>query len=1027
MTEKELKEKGYSNAQIYLIMQKNKYNQQGGFFDYENQTYDNPYFGNTSINKPVVAYNGETPDLTGLGTNPNYVQPPMDNNVSGYNFSGTDLNLTDKEKKKLVNNINTKYQDVNRTNIYNPFTGISLENSIYSLGHGIGQKNPWEIGAGAGASLLKLGRMGLSGYATGKEDKRVQEDYYKNLFADQRKVEQLQQGGMKNSDILAMNALTNNPNGNTNTEGGEFIKRTDGMVQPVVGAKHIENGKIAEGVNVELNNGDKVLSDYVKLRPTDIKELKDRYNVSLKKGDTFAKAQSKIESKIGLKKETESLATLAEKLEKTLTVQDPTTKELNVNTLKLQVAKQNEKIAPLKEVSSYVFEDLFNRQEEYPKKDTSKLYDNNGNEVTETNQNTAQQGGMMIDELAKKHGISIERAKELMMMAQQGGIQSGQEEMQEGQSSNAQEEQGEISPEQIIQDYAQATQQDPQAIIQQLQQMSPEEQQQALIQMSQALQQGQQNPQEEQAEGQMSNPQEEEQEQPMQQGGKVYAQQGVNWQDRLNKDYVYGRQAETSYVGGAFEEPNYKYESIPDIAKRFKFLADQRGIDYSKLDLTTRDGVDQLAGLTQQYDKKNTPNLTQDYGQEIGLTKQGINYFTTTDTFKKLEKDNPTLANKLKNAKRGTYDVDNFTADERNTVMDKIKSSGDTTFADKNYLDNQAFFRGIDKKTIYFKDKEEFDKYKKEKGESKDGYYKTDKKGVYVKPILLQPKEFATEKEKQDWISKYGKNVEGQHNQFMAEDPNTDVYYTPFSAEQKPTTTTTPQADANIQVRSNTRQVMPQFPVDLRLPPSSIPPLLKSEINLNRIEPIKQTVEPYLAEQERQRVTAQEQLSQTGLPPQIQEALSGQQLAATQLASNDAISKVENFNRGQQYNADQFNIGQRAKEELSNQGYAQDYQNKMLGSIANTERDWRNFYIEGNLQNRANYQSVENANLLNASVDNYQYTPGVGIDYIGNNSADISKRNNFDWEKATAQEVEAEKQRVQNILNRKRLATQSQQ
>jgi hypothetical protein len=188
------------------------------------------------------------------------------------------------------------------------------------------------------------------------------------------------------------------------------------------------------------------------------------------------------------------------------------------------------------------------------------------------------------------------------------------------------------------------------------------------------------------------------------------------------------------------------------------------------------------------------------------------------------------------------------------------------------------------------------------------------------------------------------------------------------------------------------RNYFPMMPQDLRLPPSGVPSLLKSEVNLGRIEPIKQTVEPYLAEQARQQLTAQEQLSATGLPPQIQQALQAQNLASGQMASNDAISKVEQFNTQNQFQADQFNIGQRAKEDITNEQFAQDYQSKMLGSMANTERDYRAYLNEGNQQNRANWQSVENANLLNRMSENYKYTPGQGVEYIPSVSGNIATK-----------------------------------
>ena len=342
----------------------------------------------------------------------------------------------------------SKAEQINNTNVANLYGGVDLEGALAYAGRGFGTGNAWQAGIGSSLFAVKGARNFLSGFASGQSDKQTYEDYMKKLNADQRQTEYRQMGGkIKNSEVMAMNAITDNPNGQTNLEGGEFVKRNNGMVQPVVGEPHIKNGKIAEGVDAQLEGGDKVLSDYVKLRPNDIKELKDRYDISLKKGDTPAKAQTKFEAKIGLKKEEEGLATLAEKLEKALKIKDVTTQELSVQALQSKIAKQNEKIAPLKEVSAMAFEDFFMRQEKIPKKgDGSQIFDKNGKEVTEyaEQKEVAQQGGEQQDQVAE-----------------------------------------------IVQAYAQASGQDPQQIMEQLQQMQPEEQQQAIQAMVQELQGGQ--------------------------------------------------------------------------------------------------------------------------------------------------------------------------------------------------------------------------------------------------------------------------------------------------------------------------------------------------------------------------------------------------------------------------------------------------------------------------------------------------------------------------------------------------------
>lgn len=763
-------------------------------------------------------------------------------------------------------------QEINRVNIDNPFVGVSLENALNYAGRGFGENDPWKAGVGTSLSLLKGSRNFLSGYGAGKTSKDTYNDYIQKLYKDNTPNEAMQGGGIKNSEILAMNALTDNPNGNTNTEGGEYVKRTNGMVQPIVGEPHIKNNKKADGVDVHLNDGDKVLSDYLKLQPTDIKELKERYNISLKKGDTPAKVLEKIEAKIGLKKETEKLADSAEKLEKALKIKDKASKELSIETLQTVIATQNEKINALKEVSAVAFDDLFDMQEKQPKQgDGTQIYDKNGKEVTEENKPTAQQGG--IFELADKYGISKERAQELVS-AQQGMVQGQQEENQEGQASNPQEEQGEISQEQIMQAVMQMLQQGakPEEIVQNLVQNGvPQE---VAVQAVQTMMQQSQG--EEQVEGQASNPQEEGME-TAQQGGKVYAQQ-----------------------------------SLPD-------------------------------GYT--FSTRYTPKVE-------GYTAEGIGIIP-------------------QDSLSGVETTQNYTGEGYGKQMADVNSF-------------------VDKHKWYFDTEEKKNKFKeavKKKGQQQEVL---DFQNAYNQELRKRAQNVGLPKEEENRIINEvgfsGRGVQGYDGLFGAftstrplidfkkADGTVKVEVKPVGED----TTKTQELD----VVNKTNNIMPLLPTDLRLPPSGVAPLLKSEVNLGRIEPIKMTTEPMLAEQTRQQYTAQDQLSATGLPPQIQQAIQAQNLASGQIASNDAISKVEGFNRGQQYNSDVFNIGQRAKENITNEQFSQDYQAKMLGSIDNTQRDWRNYLIEGNLQNRANWRDVENMNLLNATSENFQYIPSQGVQFL---------------------------------------------
>ena len=202
-----------------------------------------------------------------------------------------------------------------------------------------------------------------------------------------------------------------------------------------------------------------------------------------------------------------------------------------------------------------------------------------------------------------------------------------------------------------------------------------------------------------------------------------------------------------------------------------------------------------------------------------------------------------------------------------------------------------------------------------------------------------------------------------------------------------------------------TQTVAPWLPQALRLAPSSLDPLAKEQVNLQRIEPVKLTTEPMLAEQERQRQTDVARVQATGLTPQQQEALLAQGLSSSQLASNDAIGKVEMANQQNQFQADQFNIGQTAKEDITNAQYRQAYQNQILGSLNAYERDLRNFYTQDYLDRTQAYKDIENINLLNAKTDNFQYIPGQPVQYLSNQSVSYATPNlNKVLEEMTAQE-----------------------
>ena len=1032
-----------------------KYNQQGSMFQLPFSTqYDdpgyNPYGNNMEMNQTSDMYAADDlvnkyPNYRGasnINYNPSIQAPPMpairqqsvedinamfpnsqevppeytlgdvknmermyDKKPYQFTVSGMDTasNNIDISKQSAVNTEKVT-QDINRVNLINPFAQVSMENALSYAGRGFGEKDPYKIGVGTGLSLLKGARTFLSGYGTGKEDRRVQDEYYRKLYENNPNYVYAQQGKeITNAEALTGQYLTDEGEGNINVEGNEFIKRfNSGEVQKVIGEPHLKNGKIAEGVNVNLDEGDKILSDYTKIPAKDIKELKNRYKISLKKGATFADAQKAFERTIKKTTETKELAKLLEKVEnQTKNTKDETTKGLNIEALQADIQKSKNKLAMLNEISGEVFEDLFERQERIEKKGgPGELFDKNGKKVTEYADGTkvAQQGGYM--EIAKKYGISPERAQELIAM-QQGGVQSGQEEQMEGAQSNPQEEQGEVSPEEIVQAYAQATQQDPQEIVAQLQQMQPEEQQQALMQMAEQLQGGGQEqggdimqmiagalqqgaspeevmqglvsqgmPEQEAAQaieavmgqGQEQTP-EEEQMMAQQGGEKMYAQGGYKVSQGKNKNkgkVITGRQSAIKDKAYGDTEPQ---EALQELYNNFSDLVQGELKDYVTVDKKGNISFNNKLSLAQQQE------------QVLNLQKR-------MDSRMKASADvvinNPELfpEDVVKEAKRYR---------EQETFLDKTPGAEDP----------QNSARGFDSMLGGFTS------------------------GRYIMGMnLLTPEDLKKVSEKGVRTYRQLKGSDLYNNlspeskkridnmSSLVKDSDADFLLTEFQPERPKTQFAAKNKE--VTVNNNVMNRMPMMPVDLRLPPSALTPLAKEQIRLPRMERIKQTTEPMLANQAMMQATDVARIQQTGLSPQAQESLMASGAASNALAANDAISRVEGFNAQSQYAADNYNLQAAAKEDITNAQFNQDYQNKMLGSMAATERDWRRFYTEGNLQNRQDFKDIENVNYLNAKNEQYAAVPGYGIQFLNNQAADIGakKLTAEEHDNATAQELE---------------------
>lgn len=171
-----------SIAIAYSYWEKEGQKAQGGGQWYE----DNPPMFSTAYGQPL-------PQAPNLQTQTPTVQSQYGTPTEYTNYIQGDANL-DGVVNELDKPKNPYTQ--NSVNIMNPYE--SFGNPTYNLNQGmynLGKGNTGLGIAGIGAFGLGALRTGLLGYSTGKEDKRVQQEYDNNRFERNQNYTYAQQGG----------------------------------------------------------------------------------------------------------------------------------------------------------------------------------------------------------------------------------------------------------------------------------------------------------------------------------------------------------------------------------------------------------------------------------------------------------------------------------------------------------------------------------------------------------------------------------------------------------------------------------------------------------------------------------------------------------------------------------------------------------------------------------------------------------------------------------------------------------------
>lgn len=228
----------------------------------------------------------------------------------------------------------------------------------------------------------------------------IPKDVFEKMF--------LQQGGERKAAHKELTGQVLNPlpensavEPNAEIEVHEFVKTQDG-VKKALGEPH-EKG----GTPVKLEDGDRVLSDYLKVGGDFSKAISKEYDINVKASDTYAKALDKYLKKIGHSEATQEMEDYIAKLDKQKqTVKDDTTLALNQEVLMEEIKEYGTKLEELEPVKAKMFDLLFTAQE--------------ATKEVQPEDNVMQTGGT-IQDLIIKYNIEPNKLKELLPQYNNGG------------------------------------------------------------------------------------------------------------------------------------------------------------------------------------------------------------------------------------------------------------------------------------------------------------------------------------------------------------------------------------------------------------------------------------------------------------------------------------------------------------------------------------------------------------------------------------------------------------------------------
>jgi hypothetical protein len=264
----------------------------------------------------------------------------------------------------------------------NPYIGGNLNSRAYDLGYYAKQGNPLGIitsglglGLGVGKSLFNgMGdanqlQIASNNYNTKTRNAMVRPmGYTQDLLANKylRDGYSYAEGGTFDPVSLAVandRALAEQSGmANAEVEDGEYVNQ-GGTIKQAVGERH-EDG----GVKVNLEQGDRVLTDRTELGRDKAKMLEKEYKIKVKPKHTYSEAMEKLNAKIGMTKVVEEQEKIMGKLAKNEQVQDEATKAVNESLLGRKLEALEAKRVELEETQNFLYNVLYGMQEVDKKK-----------------------------------------------------------------------------------------------------------------------------------------------------------------------------------------------------------------------------------------------------------------------------------------------------------------------------------------------------------------------------------------------------------------------------------------------------------------------------------------------------------------------------------------------------------------------------------------------------------------------------------------------------------------------------------